>query len=1203
MPSTPENWAAIKALFEAALGQDHARRSSFLEEQCPDASVRAEVERLLVEHGQASAFLSAPFLHDLSGNTEASTRILRKIEFLAGRFRIVRFIASGGMGEVYEAEDQELRERVAIKIIRPAILNQPNAVARFKREVHLARKVTHPNVCRVFDLFRHRSEVSGTSEEIVFISMELLRGQTLASHLKESGKMSELDALPLVCQMASALSAAQAVGIVHRDFKPGNVVLVRSPGQESVRSVVTDFGLAVQSLVSDEGVSVSSGQGILGTPAYMAPEQLEGRPATAASDIYAFGLVIYEMVAGVQPFQGDTPMSAALKRLSEAPAPPRKFQPGLSPAWETAILRCLERNPAKRFANAEDIVRAVSSDSTTIASGTPRRKGVALLVGAALALLLLSSIGIGYGLRRVKMRAQPIPYPSFHPRRSVAVLGFKNLSEKQDEAWLSTALSEMTTSELAAGGELRAIPGETVSQMKTSLDLSNANTYGASTLQKIRRNVGCDDIVVGAYLALGNGRVRVDLNLEDASSGELVDSITEDGEEDRIDDLVARAGASLRARLGAGEVSPAEAAQVKATLPTNPEAARLYAEGLDKLRHFDPLSAQDLLKRATLVQPGFALAHANLAMAFSQLDNDREAGEESKKAVDLSSTLSRSDQLSVSGMAAEAAGNWSKAIEVFRTLWNFFPDDDGYARALAVAQLTAGKGHDALSTVEALRKHTSHQGDDPQIDIIEAYADESLSDFKKELAAAEQAQDKANRDGSRLTVAAACMPEGWALLSLGQISQAVAVFQQAQRIYEATGNRDGAARALGNIAYARFLQGDLAGALGADKQALGFFRETASKRNLAATLGNMAMVLDQQGNISDARKARQQSLAIDREIGNKHGIQSQLNGLAELSKEQGNLDQARQEYEESLAVSREIGYQQGIGITLGNLGNLFLKQGMVRKAQPLYEQALQVRTAIGDKHGISIESNNLASLYLDEGDLVRAGEMEDQALAVGREIGEKNLIADALGHLGDIRLQQGNFAAARKSYSEAFSIWNEMGYKRNLSAVRGSLADLSIEEGHLQDAATSLRTLRDEFSKQKDSESQVAAETSLARALLEEEHPTDAEKEIHAAQRLLPGIRDFDILHAFEIVAARVQFALGNSAAAKKKLEGALSESIKAGFVPYQFEARLALGEIEIKSNQSAAGRAHLEQLRKDAASKGFLLIVHKAAAAAAERR
>lgn len=369
MATRPEDWEKVKALFDASLHLDRAARSAFLRGNCSDAEVRAEVERLLIEYDQAGEFLSQPALaHFHQTETFEPPPSLAQGQLLAGRFRVVRFIAAGGMGEVYEAEDEELHERVAIKTIRPEILAQPNALVRFKREVHLARKVTHPNVCRIFDLFRHRSEEGSLQDETVFISMELLNGKSLDACMEEAGRMNAAATLSLVRSMASALAAAHAAGIVHRDFKPGNVVLVRS-GEGKTRPVVTDFGLALQNLRSNESATATSTQGVVGTPAYMSPEQLEGRPATPASDVYALGLVIYEMITGVRPFQGDTSVSAALKRLTENPTPPRKFRPELQPIWDSTILRCLERDPSKRFEKVEEVATSLAAENTIPPSG------------------------------------------------------------------------------------------------------------------------------------------------------------------------------------------------------------------------------------------------------------------------------------------------------------------------------------------------------------------------------------------------------------------------------------------------------------------------------------------------------------------------------------------------------------------------------------------------------------------------------------------------------------------------------------------------------------------------------------------------------------------------------------------------------------------------------------------------------------------
>src|SRR5436309_611639 len=285
-------------------------------------------------------------------------------QVLAGRFRIVRRIAQGGMGEVWEAEDQEfVGERVAVKTIRPEIARDEWAVARFRREIQLGKKVTHPNVCRVFDLVHHRFEGTGggVGERITFLTMELLPGETLTARLARGGPLSREAALPLVRQMTAALAAAHAAGVVHGDFKSSNV-MVFGEG-EGARAVVTDFGLARGGGPGGDhprGETGHDARDFAGTPAYMAPEQAQRGGPSVAGDLYALGVVLYEMVTGRRPFADQTSLGAAPP--GARPPSPRRLAPDLDPAWERTLLRCLAPDPEDRFGSAEDVARALAGE-------------------------------------------------------------------------------------------------------------------------------------------------------------------------------------------------------------------------------------------------------------------------------------------------------------------------------------------------------------------------------------------------------------------------------------------------------------------------------------------------------------------------------------------------------------------------------------------------------------------------------------------------------------------------------------------------------------------------------------------------------------------------------------------------------------------------------------------------------------------------
>jgi serine/threonine protein kinase len=294
---------------------------------------------------------------------------------LAERYRLIRFIGRGGMGQVYEAEDLELHKRVALKTINDDLAADPVMIARLKREVSTAHQVTHPNVCRIFDFGYHR-RVGEDGPSLVFITMELLSGESLAQRL-ERGQFSTEDALPIVRQLTSALAAAHSAGIIHRDLKSDNIMLLNGP--EGVRAVITDFGLARTALDGD--AQLSSSGALIGTVAYMAPEQALGEPVTPASDIYAFGIVLFEMLTGQLPFAGKSPLATALDRLRREPPSPRALAPEIGAVWDSVILKCLAQSPAHRFRDAQEIVTALNAEEPGIASRRTWRTAAVVSVG------------------------------------------------------------------------------------------------------------------------------------------------------------------------------------------------------------------------------------------------------------------------------------------------------------------------------------------------------------------------------------------------------------------------------------------------------------------------------------------------------------------------------------------------------------------------------------------------------------------------------------------------------------------------------------------------------------------------------------------------------------------------------------------------------------------------------------------------------
>ncbi len=299
---------------------------------------------------------------------------------LSARYLLVRHIASGGMGAVYEVEDQTLRDHVALKTVHRHVIDDDSSLERFRREIQLARKITHPHVCRIFDVGFHRLAEGGA---LPFLTMELLAGETLSERLRRTGPIGQEEALPLVEQLAAGLKAAHEAGIIHRDLKGQNIMLV--PRSGGCRVVITDFGLAkaTQPEMDDPDAAALTRSGaILGTPAYMAPEQLAGGSVDERTDIYALGVVLFEMLTGRLPFGGGTTVETApLRATGTRPMP--AVSPGLDPRWNTVIERCLARDPEARFPTVAEFVRALHGEDR---ARPPRRRGRLLalaLVGVA----------------------------------------------------------------------------------------------------------------------------------------------------------------------------------------------------------------------------------------------------------------------------------------------------------------------------------------------------------------------------------------------------------------------------------------------------------------------------------------------------------------------------------------------------------------------------------------------------------------------------------------------------------------------------------------------------------------------------------------------------------------------------------------------------------------------------------------------------
>jgi len=1191
----PEKWDQVKELFASALERDPEERSDFLRQACgADESLCAEIESLLSSFDDAPTFLEDCPAADLL-SAQSSAIAGRRI----GAYRIIRECGHGGMGIVYLAEraDAQYRKRVAIKMLLPGI-NKDEILRRFRNERQALAALDHPSIVRLLD--------GGSTEEgLPYLIMDYVEGVRIDEYC-DIHRLSIAERLQLFRTVCLAVHYAHETLVIHRDLKPGNILITK----EGVARLL-DFGIAkVLNPQWSPDATLTRTDWRPMTPEYASPEQVRGEPVTNATDIYSLGILLYELLTGHRPYRvrQDSPLeiersvckeepekpSAAVSRIDERASydgstrtvitpqmvgearaiRPEELPRRLRGDLDTIVMKAIRKEPEHRYASAE----AFAKDIERHLSGMPieARKPTLLYRGGkfirrhteslATAILILAvAAGLGtwegrrlWRQRNVNVIEQQSSNVHIRMRPSVAILGFKNLSSRQDTAWISTALSEMLAAELAAGEQLRTVPAETVARTKIDLRLSNVESLPPAALPQVRKNLASDFIILGSYLAQGKdtGQIRLDLRLEDSATGQTVTAISETGTEKAITDLVSQVGSRLRGQFGLAPLSPVESAGLRAELPSNPEAIRLYSQGLAKISAFDALSARDVLSRAVAADPSFPLAHAALAKAWSSLGYDASARQESKTALDGARNLSREKHLLVEARFYETSKDWGKAIEAYQTLSSFFPDSLEYALQLANVETAGGRGKDALKGLATMGALGAQAKGDPRIDLARAAAAASLGDDRLRRDAAELAAKEAGERGATLLVARARTTECRALANLGENEKAQTTCEEARQIYTAAGDRGA----------------------------------------LAQTLHTMAEVPINQGDFAAAEKLYSRALTITRAIGDEQGQARELINLGLISAKKGDFTTARQMYDESFRSYQKAGDKNGMAGVMGNTGTLLRMQGKLHDALVNYQKTLTLSNEVGHRGFAAEALTAIGDVLLEEGDLPGAYKMYQQASNIQHEIGGKGAYASTLVQMGRVFRQQADADKAYRTYLDSLAAQEQLGNKSDDAETRLALAELDCDSGKGAEAEQLSRTAVEAFRADAYADQEIFAQSMLSRSLLQQGKVDEARPAITEAVRLSEKSQDVTVRIPVMLDHANFMAAGKKLVEAGKVAQQALTQARNLGLFRLQLEASLTLGQIEMQARNPAAARARLHTLEKSARAKGFELIARKAA-------
>ncbi|HET6603822.1 MAG TPA: protein kinase [Xanthomonadaceae bacterium] len=898
---------------------------------------------------------------------------LRAGAVLAGRFRIERVLGIGGMGVVYRAHDQQLDVPVAIKVLRPELADRPEAFQRFRQELLLARQVSSPHVVRIHDIAVH--------EGMWLISMDLVAGESLERYLDRNAPLPAERVANILRQLAEALAAAHARGVVHRDLKPANALI-----DPDGNVVVTDFGVA-RSLGA--GGLTATGA-VVGTPDYLSPEQARAERIDARSDLYALGLIGYEMLTGELPFSGGTPAENLVQRLAREPPPVSAKRPE-TPDWlARLIMQLLRQSPARRIPSARAVVAAIDQQQL------PRRGG---LLAAVLGAGLLLAVTFGSWLAQPWMQGQAPPAEGIERVIVLPVAG-------GDDAALMAALTDHLRAALAEHPGIAVVDTERTAQALAQL---GARMGAVPDLSELMRLTIASTAIRPRLQAVAGGGHRIEFTITTEDSERVVAG----GEAASAVDAVQAGRSLLLQSLGAGSpLAPVP------RLPADERALRAYGEGVLARRRGDLDAAVEQFTAATVVAPEYTQAWVALAETAFDIGNRPAA---------LNALLSGLRQLAgersparlgnrMRSMRALIEGRPAAAAALLEGPAGRALDDTELALWLAAAHGEAGALEPAIRQLQAL---VERDPGDPRawyllgkLSILHGDARPAIEDHLV------RAQVLYNRSGNDLGRAETLNALGVGYERLGQIEQARDHYGEAVQLRERIGDRRGLAASLRNLAAMAAIGGDFAAAERDLERARGIYEAVRNRRGLADLDNELGFLAEERGRFADALEHFRRSLQARQQLGDPLGVAESLNNVGYSYFQQGEYDNAQVYWRQAEDAFAGLDDLNGLARVRQNLALLAIVRGEPARAASLLQESLALAERQQMLEEAAVSLRNLADLERLEGRHAEALDHLQRAEQLFTERDDRRGLADAALLRARIALAMGDVGQADRILGE-----------------------------------------------------------------------------------------------------------------------------------------------------------------------------------------